>query len=573
MRVMCGNINEYLNKEITIFGWVKNVRKMGSINFILVSDITGTIQVVTNKNINLSREFVVKISGIVIKRKNPNPNIFNGDLELKLKEIEILSESEIPPLIIEEKTDALEEVRFQNRFLDLRRPNIQKIFIFKSNLYKFIHDYFNKNNFIYIDTPILGKPTPEGARDFLVPSRIKNGSFYALPQSPQIYKQLFMLSGFEKYYQIVKCFRDEDLRSDRQPEFTQLDIETSFLEEEQIYDLIENFISELMWEFKKIKIPTPFQKMDYSYSILHYGNDKPDTRFENLILDSTKIIKESNSEFISNMLSKKYVCRSLVFENNDLFTNKTIKFLEEELKKNNLNSLFWIKKENDELKGSLKNKIEPEIILKILEQHKMKNGIVFLDFNVEENASYKLGIIRTQLGKEFDLINKNQFNFLWVINWPLFEFNEEEQKFSAAHHPFTQPQKQYATNFYKNKKEALARSYDIVLNGVEIGGGSVRITSPKMQKEMFEAIGLSENEYKNKFSILLNAFKYGVPPHAGIALGLDRLIQLLLNLDSIKECIAFPKNNNGIDPMMNAPSEVNVNELNELGITIKDVNK
>lgn len=572
MRVMCGEINlsEHLNKEVMIYGWVKNIRKMGTINFIDVADITGRIQVISNiQSLKLSREDVVQVIGKIIKRSNINKNIKNGDLELEANKINILSHSDTTPLIIDIETDALEEVRFQNRFLDLRRENIQKIFLFKSKLYKFIHDFFDAHDFLYIETPILAKPTPEGARDFLVPSRIKNGNFFALPQSPQIYKQLLMVSGFERYYQIAKSFRDEDMRSDRQPEFTQLDMEVSFWEEEQIYNFIEEFISELMFKFKGIKVATPFMKMDYSYAMLHYGNDKPDTRFGNLIFDSTNILKHSSSDIIKNQLAHKFVARTLVFKNNELFTNKLTKSLEDELKKANLNSLFWIKKENNELKGSLKNKIEDSIIEEIFNQHNIKEGIIFFDFNTPDKASIKLGIIRNYLAKAFGMLNQDQYNFLWIINWPLFEYDEENKKFSAAHHPFTQPQKEFANTFHINKKEALARSYDIVLNGVEIGGGSVRITSPEMQKRMFEAINLSENEYNEKFSILLNAFKYGVPPHAGLAIGLDRLIQILLNLNSIKECIAFPKNNKGIDTMIGAPSNINDEDLKELGIIIK----
>lgn len=577
-RTYCGKINSKLdlNKKIKVSGWVKNIRKLGFLNFIELSDLTGMIQVVVPETFKkkeliekLTRESVVSITGKLIKRKSVNKNIKNGDVELEIKEIEIHSISETPPLIIEKETDALEEIRFENRFLDLRRPNVQEIFIFKSKLYSVIHEFLNKENFLYVETPILAKPTPEGARDYLVPSRVKIGNFYALPQSPQIYKQLLMVSGFDRYYQIAKCFRDEDLRSDRQPEFTQLDMEMSFVNEEDIFAIIENMIKYIMKQMLNVNVKKPFIRLGYEQSMLMYGNDKPDTRFENIIKDSLEIVKKSNNEFISTLLNNENItCRTLAFENE--ISRKELDELDNKLKGADYRNSSYVKINNDEISGSFAKKIEKELVLEIAKHHNIQNGIIFFNFDTKQKASVQLGFIRNYLAKKLNLIDKTKFNFLWIVDWPLFEYDEETQMFSPAHHPFTQPQIAFHDSFDKDPANAKARAYDLVLNGTELGGGSIRIIDKQMQERMFKAIGLSKDEYENKFSTLLNAFRYGVPPHAGIAFGLDRMVQLLLDLDNIKECIAFPKNAKAYDQTIRTPSEVDKKSLDELGIIIKE---
>ncbi len=573
MRNYCGELNRQLiNQEVKVCGWVKNIRNLGSLVFLELQDISGRIQCVTTKEANpsvetLTRESTVEIVGTLLERKSINNKIKNGDLEIDIKSLKIHSISETPPLIIEEKTDALEEIRFENRYLDLRRENIQEIFKFRSKLFSVIHEFMNKNKFLYVETPILAKPTPEGARDYLVPSRVKKHNFYALPQSPQIYKQLLMVSGFDRYYQIAKCFRDEDLRSDRQPEFTQLDMELSFVEEEDIFALVEQLMKYIFKELKGIDIKTPFIRMDYDTSMLNYGCDKPDTRFDNLILDSTDIVKSSKEEVIKTML-KNNVCRTLGFEIS--LSRNEIDELDKTLKNSNYGSLIWVKKTGSEYSGSFSKKIEPAILDKLFAQHNIKEGYLFFNFDLAKIASVKLGVVRNLIAHQKLNLNPNQFNLLWIVNWPLYEYDEEEKRYMAAHHPFTQPQKEYHATFDTHQETARARSYDLVMNGLEIGGGSIRITDPEMQARMFASIGLAKEEYTNKFEILLNAFKYGVPPHGGIAFGLDRFCQLLLDLDNIKECIAFPKNTKAYDQTIKTPSEIDEKALFELGIALKN---
>ncbi|MDE6289651.1 MAG: aspartate--tRNA ligase, partial [Ureaplasma sp.] len=507
-RTYCGKINKEidLNNKVKVSGWIKNIRKLGFLNFIELRDLTGMIQVVIPETFKdkeliekLTRESVVTIVGKIVNRKSVNNNIKNGDIELEIEEIEVHSISETPPLIIEKETDALDETRFENRYLDLRRPNIQEIFIFKSKLLKIINEFLDKENFLYVETPILAKPTPEGARDYLVPSRVKNGNFYALPQSPQIYKQLLMVSGFDRYYQIAKCFRDEDLRSDRQPEFTQLDMEMSFVNEEDIFEIIENMIKYIMQKSMNIDIQIPFKRLSFDDSMLMYGNDKPDTRFENIIKDSLEIVKKSNNEFIITLLENNNVtCRTLAFENE--ISRKELDELDSKLKGADYRNSSYVKISNNEVTGSFSKKIEKELILEIAKQHNIQDGIIFFNFDTAKKASVQLGFIRNYLAKKLNLIDKNKFNFLWIIDWPLFEYDEEMKTYSPAHHPFTQPQIEFHKDFDINQENAKARAYDLVLNGTELGGGSIRIIDKTMQERMFKAIGLSKNEYENKFS-------------------------------------------------------------------------
>lgn len=574
-RINCGDINKsFIGKDVNLKGWLKNIRNLGSLLFLEVQDITGMIQCVIDDKHELfkivesyNKESVVSIIGIIQERKSKNPNIKNGDIELIIKTAELLSNSITPPLLIQNETDALEETRFQYRYLDLRRPNIQNIFIFRSKMIQLIHEYFKNQNFYYIETPILAKPTPEGARDYLVPARTKEKSFFALPQSPQIYKQLLMVSGFERYYQIAKCFRDEDLRSDRQPEFTQLDIETSFLNEEDIQNLTEGLLQFLFKYLLNIDIKLPLPRMDYDYAMLHYGCDKPDTRFENLIQDITDLFNNNKSHQL--LIENKFI-RVVGF--NQLISRKQIDELDQFLEKSSYKKSIWIKRDNGIYYGSITKKINNELLDKIFNNLNIENGTVFINIDEKELVSIQLGVIRNFIATSLKLIDNSLFNLLWIVNWPLFEYNNIDKRYYAAHHPFTQPQQKYHNNFWLNQSEAKARSYDIVLNGVELGGGSIRINDLDMQLKMFQALNISNQVAYEKFQTLLDAFKYGVPPHGGIAIGIDRFVQLLLNLSSIKECIAFPKNNKAYDPTIQTPSSIDQFQLDELNLEFKKGN-
>ncbi|MDE5617492.1 MAG: aspartate--tRNA ligase [Ureaplasma sp.] len=574
-RLYCNEVtSELLNKQVKVFGWIKKVKKLGKLIFLVISDRTGTLQIVldeTNKYFDLAktlkRESVVMIEGTIHKKVSENNS--DDEIEIFVDNLDVLSVSETPPLIVETETDALEEIRMSNRFLDLRRPNMQHNIIFRSKVIHSIRNFLFKNNFIEIETPILGKPTPEGARDYLVPSRIHPNSFYALPQSPQIYKQLLMVSGFDRYYQIARCFRDEDLRSDRQPEFTQLDMELSFTNEKEIQDLIENLLKTIFKENLDIDVSIPFRRINYIDAMNNYGSDKPDLRFDLKLKDCTDFFKNSNFELFRDVQKNNFVLKSIVCDS--ILQKSDINLLEKFAIDNGAKSLIWVSynKNDDSLTGSISKKIEKEFIINYLNENKLNSGTILFAIGDLETVNKSLGAVRINLADILGLKKENDFQFTWVVNWPLYEYNDDKKMYLPAHHPFTQPQDEFHSNFDVNQKDALAKAYDIVLNGYELGGGSIRITNPEMQERMFKILGMSQEEIENKFGYLLNAFKFGVPPHGGIAIGIDRMIAIMLNLNNIKDVIAFPKNANAFDQMLKAPSSVNIDDLNELHISLK----
>lgn len=575
-RTYCGEItNQLIKQNVLIKGWVKKNRKLGKLLFLDIRDRSGIVQVVIDdKNINfelvknLKRESVVEITGVVSLRKTSNDEIKNGDVEIVLSSITVDSIADTTPLIIEDDTDALEDTRMNYRFLDLRRPIMQQNLMFRSQVVNRMRQFFVDHGFIEVETPILGKPTPEGARDYLVPSRISAGKFYALPQSPQIYKQLLMVSGFDRYFQVAKCFRDEDLRSDRQPEFTQLDIEMSFTNELEIQTLIEKLCQDVFKKVMNIDLSIPFKRMDYGVAMNKYGSDKPDLRFGLELIDATNFFKNTEFNLFKNAISNKHVIKTIIIDK--ILTKKDVSELEKYARDMHAKGLAWLSYDGQNYQGSIANHVNLTALIDFLKQHNKTIGTVLFIVDKLKIANEALGLVRNILGDKLDLKKSNQFEFVWIVNWPLFEYDDKENKFLPAHHPFTQPQDDYHSNFDTNKSDALAKAYDIVLNGYELGGGSIRIIDPNMQTRMFKTIGLNEQEIRNKFGYLLDAFRYGVPPHGGIAIGIDRMISLMLGLTNIRDVIAFPKNAHAIDQMLKAPSNVNSQELLDLHLKIKE---
>lgn len=575
-RTYCGEItNQLIKQNVLIKGWVKKNRKLGKLLFLDIRDRSGIVQVVIDdKNINfelvknLKRESVVEITGVVSLRKTSNDEIKNGDVEIVLSSITVDSIADTTPLIIEDDTDALEDTRMNYRFLDLRRPIMQQNLMFRSQVVNRMRQFFVDHGFIEVETPILGKPTPEGARDYLVPSRISAGKFYALPQSPQIYKQLLMVSGFDRYFQVAKCFRDEDLRSDRQPEFTQLDIEMSFTNELEIQTLIEKLCQDVFKKVMNIDLSIPFKRMDYDVAMNKYGSDKPDLRFGLELIDATNFFKNTEFNLFKNAISNKHVIKTIIIDK--ILTKKDVSELEKYARDMHAKGLAWLSYDGQNYQGSIANHVNLTALIDFLKQHNKTIGTVLFIVDKLKIANEALGLVRNILGDKLDLKKSNQFEFVWIVNWPLFEYDDKENKFLPAHHPFTQPQDDYHSNFDTNKSDALAKAYDIVLNGYELGGGSIRIIDPNMQTRMFKTIGLNEQEIRNKFGYLLDAFRYGVPPHGGIAIGIDRMISLMLGLTNIRDVIAFPKNAHAIDQMLKAPSNVNSQELLDLHLKIKE---
>ncbi|MDR0739432.1 MAG: aspartate--tRNA ligase [Mycoplasmataceae bacterium] len=570
----CGKIDYHkINQQVTIKGWIKKNRKLGSLLFLDVADRYGLVQVVVkednkyfNEAFNATKESVVEISGTVSTRKNVNHKIPNGDIEIELETFKVLSSSLPTPMIVNDVTDALEEVRLKYRYLDLRRPIIRDKIIFRSKLNNAIRSYLLSREFIEIETPILSKATPEGARDYVVPTRVKANNFYALPQSPQIYKQLLMLAGMNRYFQIARCFRDEDLRADRQPEFTQLDLEMSFCDEKMIMTIVEQMFAKVFEQTLNVKLNVPFPIMSYDVAMNDYGSDKPDLRFELKLHDGKAYFKNTQFNVIKQALLNKKGLKYILVPN-VLLEHKQIEMLRKYAKDNKAYDLMYLTYENNHYDGSAK-KIEADIINRIFQEHKLIKGTLLLIADSINVVNQALGAVRNALGNILNLKKNNEYCFVWIVDWPLFEYDEEKKSYQAAHHPFTSPTIDTLNNFDTNMTQAKARAYDIVLNGYEIGGGSIRITDKEIQNRMFKAIGLGPSEIQSKFGFLLNAFQFGVPPHGGIALGLDRLVMLLTNSENIRDVIAFPKNSHGIDLMMQTPSEINEKDLDVLFLKI-----
>ncbi|WP_406616803.1 aspartate--tRNA ligase [Mycoplasmopsis adleri] len=549
-----------VNRKVTLHGWIANKRRFGPLTFIDLRDRYGITQCVFEEDINIPRESVIEVEGTVVARQTPNKNIPTGEIEIKVKKYEILSKANAEiPFAIRDDVEAKEETRLRYRYLDLRRPIMQKNIEMRHKIIHQIRNFMYDNNFIDIETPLLAKSTPEGARDFLVPTRNK-GHFWALPQSPQLFKQLLMISGFERYYQIVRCFRDEDSRKDRIPEFTQVDIETSFLDVESFRAIMEKLVAEIM-KLVGYKAKIPFERIKFDDAIRDYGSDKPDLRFGYKIQDINDFCNNTNFDIIKNAKSKR-----MLFVDTEI-TKANFKTLEEIALKNKANILFYFVYHDGEFTSSNFAKKVPEECLKLVKNNKNKNGTYFIVANEYENASQALGAIRVELNDMFNYA-KEQYHFAWIVDWPMFEYNEEEKKWDAAHHPFTRfaHTEEELDKLPMNKIRAIA--YDLVLNGFEIGGGSARIYTKSMQEKMFNLIGLTKEQQESKFGWFLKAFDYGVPPHCGMAFGIDRLIMILTNQKSLRDVIAFPKNAKNQDMMMEAPSSVTEDQLEELGLAL-----
>lgn len=563
-----------LNQEISLNGWVKKSKKLGSLIFFDIYDHSGSCQIVIDQKNNhfekiqqLTKESCINVVGNLRLRKNINPNTIGGDIELLLSDVVIFSTAKTPPLLIQDETDALEEVRLKNRYLDLRRPLNQKNLIFRSKFLLAIRNYLQVNNFIEIETPILSKQTPEGARDYLVP--IENNNFFALPQSPQIYKQLLMISGFLKYFQIARCFRNENLRLDRQPEFTQLDIEMSFINEKDVIILIEDMIKSILKEMMNYKIEAPFEQMTYENAINFYGTDKPDLRYDYLIFDAKIILQKSESHIIKKALNNKYEMKAIIIDE-WIASKKEILAVEKFSKDNGAKGLISIVYQDGNIIGGTgKLFLEKIIIDEIFSYKNITNGTLLIICDELKICLKALGAARVEAIRISKLLPKEKLKFVWIINWPLFEYDEINKKYNSSHHPFTSPSEKSLEDFDINPKSARARAYDIVLNGYELGGGSIRISNKEIQTRMFKTLGLSQSEIDDKFGFLINAFNYGVPPHGGIALGIERFLMILLETQTIRDVIAFPKNSSGVDLMMSSPSPICEELLEELNLKIK----
>lgn len=562
-----------VDKEVTLVGWVSKKRNLGSLVFIDLRDRYGITQILLEGEKfpitkDIKSEYIIQIKGKVIKKEVSNPKLPTGDIEVIADEVKIVNTSEQPPFIIADETDALEDTRLKYRYLDLRRPIMQNYLKTRAKIVKACHEFLDANDFIEVETPILTLSTPEGARDYLVPSRTRKGSFYALPQSPQLFKQMLMVAGFERYYQVARCFRDEDLRADRQPDFTQIDIETSFLSQDEILTMTEALITKIMKDVKGIDIQTPFRRIPYDYCIDNYGSDKPDTRFEMKLIDVKDIL--SNINFEAFKVAK--VIKAIIVEKHASITSrKVIDNLNLHAKKFGLNGLTVLKFLNGKLEGSfLKffNEEQIELLTKALSLK--EDDLVIIGAGNRMKVCTCLGALRTSYAKEMGLIKPNTFDFLWVVDFPLFDYNEDTKEITPCHHPFTQPKEEDICKLKDHPEQVYAAAYDIVVNGYEAGGGSLRIYDQNLQKEIFELLGFTEEDIQRKFGFFVNSLKYGTPPHGGLAFGLDRWAMILGGTENIRDVIAFPKNLSAVCPMSNAPLQVDQQQLDDLGIQVKE---
>ena len=567
---------EHIGQEITLKGWVARRRDLGGLIFIDLRDREGIMQLVINPEKvsaevmataeSLRSEYVIEVTGQVAAREQANDKLATGAVELNVTALTVLNTAKTTPFEIKDGIEANDDTRLRYRYLDLRRPEMLENLKLRAKVTHSIRNYLDELEFIDVETPFLSKSTPEGARDYLVPSRVNKGHFYALPQSPQITKQLLMNAGFDRYYQIVKCFRDEDLRGDRQPEFTQVDLETSFLTEQEIQDITEGLIARVMKETKGIEVTLPFPRMKYDDAMALYGSDKPDTRFEMLLQDLTDLVKGINFKVFSEAPAVKAIVVKGAADN---YSRKDIDKMTEVAKQYGAKGLAWVKVVDGELNGPVAKfltGVQADLTTALGLEDK---DLVLFVADTLEVANATLGALRGRIAKELGLIDQDKFNFLWVVDWPMFEWSEEEGRYMSAHHPFTLPQAETAHELEGDLAKVRAIAYDIVLNGYELGGGSLRINQKELQERMFKALGFSAEEANDQFGFLLEAMDYGFPPHGGLAIGLDRFVMLLAGEENIREVIAFPKNNKATDPMTQAPSTVALKQLEELNLQVE----
>ena len=579
----CGDLRmDNVGEEVILNGWVQKKRNLGGLVFVDLRDIRGISQIIFDADVNkdafekaekLGSEYVIAVKGIVRERQSKNPNMATGDIEISATELRVLSKSQTPPIYIKDDDNVSEDKRLKYRYLDLRKPSMQNNLIMRSRVAQIVRQYLSENNFLEIETPFLIKPSPEGARDYLVPSRVNPGKFYALPQSPQLFKQILMVSGMDRYFQIVKCFRDEDLRADRQPEFTQIDCEMSFVDENDVMTMMENMIGKIFKEIHNIDIELPLKRMTFKEAMDRFGSDKPDTRFAMELTDLSDLVKDCGFGVFSSAAN---AANSSVRAINaiggaDAFSKKGMKKLEEHAKTYKAKGLAWIKVTEEGIDSPIAKFFTEDEIKAILDRMDAKAGDLILFVADKNKVVYDaLGQLRLEVARKMDLIDKNKYNLLWVTEFPLFEEDEETGRMIAMHHPFTCPLDEDIDKLDQEDKTQLrAKAYDMVLNGYELGGGSVRISDEEVQEKMFKALGMSQETANDKFGYLLEAFKYGVPPHAGLAFGFDRLMMLLTGADNIREVIAFPKNQNAICPMTNAPGLPEDGQLEELSIKVE----
>lgn len=578
---MCGDLRSTdIGADVVLNGWIQKRRNLGGLIFCDVRDKTGITQVVFNDETSeelftladtLRSEYVVGVKGKVVERESKNPEMETGDIEVIADDLVIYSKSETPPIYIKDDDNVDDNLRLKYRYLDLRKKKMQDNLSFRAALTTLARNYYAENGFTEVETPMLIKSTPEGARDYLVPSRINTGRFYALPQSPQTFKQLLMVGGTDRYFQIVKCFRDEDLRADRQPEFTQIDLEMSFVDVDDVIGIQEGFLKRVMKEMKGIDIETPFPRMTYEEAMTRYGSDKPDTRFGFELCDLTDKVRDCEFKVFTDAIAAGGSVRGIcVTGGAEEYTRKKIDKLTEAVKSYGAKGMVWMKKTQDGVSSSVNKFFSPEQLEELADTMDAKAGDLILIISDSNKVVFdSLGFLRRHIAGQMGLLDDNKFNFLWVVDFPLFEYDEKEDRWSAMHHPFTSPKLEHAQLLKTDPHKCLANAYDIVLNGVELGGGSIRIHDQEMQEDMFKALNMTQEDIDEKFGFLVEAFKYGAPPHGGLAYGLDRMVMLLTGEKSIREVIAFPKNQNAQCMVSEAPGLVDEGQLNELGIKLK----